>query len=183
MIRCPIFLIGMMGVGKSTLGREIALKTNSPFIDTDDWVTATWGRTPSWYFENLSETAFREKEAIALRTILKEGPAIIATGGGLPCHHENMALMNAVGHTIWLYESPEVIAQRLWNRKSKRPLIKGLSHQSALEDKITQLLQIRGPYYQTAQWHYSLQQLPVEKSVEALLGLLHNGCPEIFANP
>lgn len=183
MIRCPIFLIGMMGVGKSTLGKLIAMQTGSLFIDTDEWISHTWGRTPAWYFENLSEALFREKEAIALRSILNNEPAIVATGGGLPCHHANMNWMNANGHTIWLHESPDVLTQRLWRRKNNRPLLQGLKDKSALELKLNQLLESRISYYQQAQWHFSMKQLPAEQSAEELLWLLQKGCPEIFGKP
>ena len=108
----PLFLVGYMGCGKSTLGRKLARRLGVDFIDTDA----------------EGEERFREAERRVLDEVIAGASfAVVSTGGGLPTWRDNMPCMNAVGHTVYLRRSPEQIARRLspYGRR-KRPRLQGL---------------------------------------------------------
>jgi shikimate kinase len=143
-----IFLIGFMGVGKSSLGKKLANKLNVTFIDTDDFIEQKTGLSIADYFAKNGEDAFRivEKELLEQNDFKN---AVVATGGGLPCFHDNMKLMNDKGITIFLNRPAKELQQRLANAKKQRPLIKALSDDELL-DYITSKLNERLPYYEKA---------------------------------
>ena len=121
----PVFLIGYMGCGKTTLGVVLARQMGLRFIDLDDYIEQRQGATINEIFATSGEARFRELETEALNDIADMADVIIACGGGTPCHGDNMALMNRVGTTVWLTTSPERITARLLlpEQKSKRPKV------------------------------------------------------------
>ena len=125
-----VFLIGYMGSGKSTIGRYVAKDMGWRFIDMDDYVERRLGCTISEFFAKHGEEAFRQAEAEALRELAKEPKAIIATGGGAPCHFDNMEVMRAAGLTIYIKVEPGELAARLKGAKTKRPIIAGSASHS-----------------------------------------------------
>src|SRR5215217_5818033 len=99
----PIFLIGMPGAGKTTVGRKLASTLNRPFLDLDEYMESKEGMPVRELFATRGEEYFRLAEAQALREVVEQATAgIIATGGGAPCFHGSMAFMNQVGTTIYL---------------------------------------------------------------------------------
>jgi len=144
-----IYLIGFMGVGKSSIGKKLANKLQVPFLDTDDLLEKNFGMSIADYFANNGEEAFR----IAEKELLEQYDfqnAVVATGGGLPCFHQNMETMNANGTTIFLNRPSKELQQRLVNAKKQRPLIKDLND-SELLNFIEQKLNERLPFYEKAQ--------------------------------
>ena len=111
-----IFLIGLPGSGKTTIGKLIADELAIPFIDLDDEIEATSAKSIREIFSNDGESVFRQLEADALQnTILNNVSFLLATGGGAPCFHNGITIMNQIGITIFLNPSLEIIADRLTN--------------------------------------------------------------------
>lgn len=124
----PLFLVGYMGCGKSTLGRKLARRLGVDFIDTDALVEEREGASVADVFRYEGEERFREAERRVLDEVIAGASfAVVSTGGGLPTWRDNMPCMNAVGHTVYLRRSPEQIARRLspYGRR-KRPRLQGL---------------------------------------------------------
>ena len=110
----PLFLIGYMGCGKSTLGRKLARRLGIGFVDTDTLVEEQAGASVADVFRYEGEARFREAEREALeRAIAAGGEAVVSTGGGLPTWGDNMQRMNGVGHTVFLRRSAAQIASGL----------------------------------------------------------------------
>jgi shikimate kinase len=119
-------LVGLPGSGKTTLGRQLAAHFNRPFLDLDAAIEARTGRRVREIFAAEGEDYFRALEAATLREALSYAgpPLVLATGGGTPCFHDNMALLNYAGPTLWLDVPLAVLAARLPPQEvAKRPLI------------------------------------------------------------
>jgi shikimate kinase len=120
-----VYLIGFMGSGKTTIGRELALHLHWSFIDLDRKIEEYAGKTIPEIFSHNGEEYFRELETRALLDLKSVKNTIISTGGGAPCHHDNMEFMLNTGLTIYLKLTPAELRKRLESR-GDRPLIKNL---------------------------------------------------------
>lgn len=118
----PIFLVGMMGSWKSTVGKKLAEKTNLNFIDIDDEIECKTSSLIVDIFKNDGEVYFRKLESKVLRESANIGNRIISTGGGVILLPENRSILKTKGYTIYLKASPEVLANRIRNI-GKRPLL------------------------------------------------------------
>ncbi|MGL5684038.1 MAG: shikimate kinase [Marinifilaceae bacterium] len=144
------FLVGYMGCGKSYQGRLMAKELGIPFIDLDEWISWQEQCSIPEIFEQKGEACFREMERKALQTITERyADAVISTGGGTPCHFDNMAFMNKNGTTLFIQVSVDVLVERLEYGKKNRPLIAHLTREQLREFIETHLAQ-RLPYYQMA---------------------------------
>ena len=144
-----IFLIGFMGSGKSTTGKQLAKRLGYTFIDTDNLITERLGMSVNEIFNQLGENTFRENESRLLNELILKNNLVISTGGGLPCHGDNMDLMNLNGQSVYLKVSSAALHGRLSSRKDKRPLIKDLSDvelMAFIENKLSE----REEYYTRA---------------------------------
>ena len=146
-----IFLIGLPGSGKTTIGKELSKKIGVPFVDTDEIICAQQGKTIEAIFNENGEDYFRKQEKATLENIIsRKESSIISTGGGLPCFFDNMDQINRDGISIFLNVSPETIVERLWNqRDANRPMIKGKTKEGLLEF-LKGKLQERIPFYSKA---------------------------------
>jgi shikimate kinase len=164
-----IFLTGMPGCGKTTLGRELAHFLGIPFYDLDALIAAHHLMTIPQIFEQGGETLFRSYEREQLEKFLKENNRfILATGGGTPCFFDNMDLMNRSGNTVFLNPSLETIASRIEKDGFRgRPLFEGL-HTSALMAKLETMYQHRKEWYQKAKVILQEDDLVISKIVGAL---------------
>ncbi len=142
-----IFLIGFMGSGKSTLGKELAKELNFTFIETDSWIEQMENKTISQIFTEQGEDYFRKKETQLLIHLQLVDDCVIATGGGMPCYENNIERMNELGTTIWLDVELDVLADRLEKEKEARPL---LVNENDIKKKVAELLEIRKPFYKIA---------------------------------
>jgi len=149
-----IFLIGMMGAGKSYWTKKIANWIKSAGYDLDDLIEMTEEKTITEIFEEEGEPHFRKLEAKILRWFKEKKKFVLATGGGTPCFHENMDWMKKEGVVIWLDESVEVLVERLLAEKAHRPLIANLSA-TEITNFIQQKLEERHTYYQQATYRLS----------------------------
>ncbi len=148
-----IFLTGYMGSGKTTLGKRLARKLEYEFYDLDDYFEQKYKTSIALFFERFGEAQFRSLEhEVLLELINKFDRMVLASGGGTPCFHNNMNLMNQHGPTVYLKLSAPVLASRLSNSpfRYKRPMLKGLNKEEMLL-KITDQLMERERYYDQAQ--------------------------------
>lgn len=144
-----LFLIGMMGSGKSYWSRQLAKKLKTGGYDLDFLIESHEEKTISEIFEEDGEDYFRKSEAKILRWFGEKKTFVLATGGGAPCFHDNMDWMNKNGVTIWLDEPVETLVERLQPEKEHRPLIRSLSEEELkifLESKLAE----RRPVYEKA---------------------------------
>ena len=153
-----IFLIGMMGSGKTFWTKKIAKWIKSAGYDLDDLIEMTEEKTISEIFEEDGEDYFRKLEAKILRWFTEKKKYVLAAGGGTPCYHENMNWMKKEGMVIWLDESVEILVQRLAAEKAHRPLIAHLSNEE-IAQFIQQKLVERHAYYQQANYRLTSDQI------------------------
>lgn len=114
-----------MGSGKSTLGKKVSLKLNQPFFDLDTEIEKGEQLSVSQIFELKGEASFRDLETQYLKQIIDKNESfVMALGGGTPCFNENMELINGVGVSIYLKYNSGILATRLLNAKTQRPLLK-----------------------------------------------------------
>jgi shikimate kinase len=119
-----ITLVGLMGVGKSSVGRRLASALNLPFRDTDAEVEAAAGRSISDIFVDLGEEAFREGERRVIARLLDQPPHVLATGGGAFMNEQTRAVIKSKAVSVWLKADLDVLARRI-ARKDTRPLLAG----------------------------------------------------------
>jgi len=151
-----IFLVGMTGCGKSTLGRELAEMMSFDFVDMDEEIIADQGMSIEQLFNRKGENYFRTLESNFLKLALfRDSNTIISTGGGVPCFNDNMKLIKSYKYaiSIWLNVSPDEIGVRLFHtpNKENRPLVKGKSQEELIEFAKNKIEE-RTPFY--AQAHY-----------------------------
>ncbi|MET0274638.1 MAG: shikimate kinase [Phenylobacterium sp.] len=143
--RRTIALVGLMGVGKSSVGRRLANALELPFRDADAEVEAAAGRSIPDIFADLGEPAFREGERRVIARLLDLPPHVLATGGGAFIHPETRKLIKAKAVSVWLKTDLEVLARRV-GRKDNRPLLTGKDPLTVLRD----LAEVRYPAYAEA---------------------------------
>ena len=146
-----LWLVGMMGSGKSRLGRRIADLTGHSMIDTDDRIVFESGRSISNVFDVDGEAEFRTMEATALRSAAAEPVAIIATGGGVVLSDVNVEIMRRSGTVIYLEADPSTLAGRI-GADDSRPLLQSRDPLAALSE----ILEQRGSLYQQAA-HFTIR--------------------------
>lgn len=144
-----LFLIGMMGSGKSYWSKIIAHQLQLKNYDLDTVIENNCSQTISSIFEHFGEAYFREQERIALYAFEHQQNFVLATGGGTPCFNNNMQWMNQQGITIYIDEPIDILVSRLKKEKDHRPLIKQLNDLE-LKDFLLQKLQERAPFYNEA---------------------------------
>lgn len=140
-----------MGAGKTTLAQQIAKQYNYTYYDTDTIIERGYNTTIANLINTKGEGYFREIEAKVLKEIPLHQNTIIATGGGLPCYHNNMEWMNKSGITIYLKHSIEELKKRVENDTKNRPLLKNKKNLSLLAH-IEELMKQRLPYYEQAKF-------------------------------
>jgi len=144
-MKSGIILIGMMGSGKSTVGRALATLLNYPFEDTDQMLEYRLGRQIPQLFKLYGEEAFRSHETAVLRG-LEPAERVLATGGGIVLKQENWAEFKRLGKTVFLDVSTELLASRLGQSNRKRPLLQTENW----EDKLSDLYSGRRSLYEQA---------------------------------
>jgi shikimate kinase len=147
-----IFLLGMMGTGKSYWTKKLSKKLKTGGYDLDFLIESHEERTISEIFAEEGEDYFRKTEAKILRWFGEKKIFVLAVGGGTPCFHENMEWMNKHGITIWIDESIDTLVERLKPEKDHRPLIKDLSDEE-LSAFLTKKLAERSAFYSQSKYH------------------------------
>lgn len=145
-----VFMVGYMGVGKSTSGTRLAKLMGLPFFDTDAVLRDRHGCSITRLFEEQGEPAFRIMERDVLEELVRDHRQIlVSTGGGTPCYADNMNFMRTQGTVVYLQMPADELAVRLEGRADQRPLIAGVSA-AALPAFVAQHLAEREPYYSQA---------------------------------
>ncbi|TKW77891.1 MAG: shikimate kinase [Bradyrhizobium icense] len=165
--RCVV-LIGMMGAGKSTIGRRMAARLRLPFVDADTEIETAAGMSIPDIFETHGEPHFRDGEARVIARLLDNGPAVIATGGGAFMREETRNRVRDKAVSIWLKADAEVIMKRV-RRRSDRPLLQNADP----EGTVSRLLGEREPVYATADLTILSRDVPHDKIVDECLEALH----------
>ncbi|MCM1482808.1 MAG: shikimate kinase [Muribaculaceae bacterium] len=145
----PIFLIGYMGSGKSTLGRALSMATGMQLIDLDTYIENRYRMNVSDIFRAYGEEVFRSRERTMLHEVADFEDVIVACGGGTPCFFDNMAHMNSHGTTVLLDASRACLFNRLKIGRRRRPLIAAMTD-AELERHIASSLSARMPFYSMA---------------------------------
>ena len=157
-----------MGSGKTTIGRKLAKKLKFQFIDVDHFIENRQRKTINEIFSEKGEDAFRLMEHNALEEISLFENVVISTGGGSPCFHNNMELMNESGFTIYLKTSPGELTKRLIKTKSKRPLLKEKTPEQ-MQAFIAENLEKRNHYYNQAQLIFDAEQMLTKSDVNNIV--------------
>ena len=156
-----------MGAGKTTLGKSLARRMNLNYIDTDHFIENRYRKRVSDIFAAEGEERFRELEHRVLLEISEFEDVVISTGGGLPCFHDNIAIMNNSGVTVYLDVPVEELAERLEVSKNVRPVLKKRSG-SELVDFIKDNLTARLLFYEQSQIRLFAGKMNTKNDVESL---------------
>ncbi len=163
-----IVLIGMMGAGKSSVGRCLQLRTKLALVDIDDIVASHFGTSIPEIFSKYGEQVFREIETQALREMAPAKQTIIATGGGIVVRKENMDLLKQLGIVVWLDCNEETLFERA-RRSGNRPLLRAENPREAF----ARMLQARLPLYaKIAQIRVDTSMLTDEEVAVAIVSKL-----------
>jgi shikimate kinase len=138
-------LIGMMGAGKSSVGRCLQHRTGLARLDTDEIITNQFGVSIREIFETHGEQKFRDAETETLRNLMPDRPTIIVTGGGIVLRPQNVDLLKRVGTIVWLNADELTLFERT-SRRNDRPLLQNENPRMAFSE----LLRKRLPLYQSA---------------------------------
>ena len=164
-----IYLVGLPGSGKTTLGKQLAEKLNLRFIDLDEAIVEEAGKTIPEIFSHQGEGNFRIMEREVLHSLSAiEDDFVMATGGGAPCYHFNMDFMNDHGQTVFLDVSAGDLALRLMDEGiEKRPLFKSYDHQDLIQE-VRDLKDKRDEFYNQAGIKIKDNQITVDLIVSHL---------------
>jgi len=163
----PIVLIGLMGAGKTTLGRRLSAKLEMPFVDSDDEVIKASGCSIADIFEIYGERVFRDIEAKVILRLLNDGPAIIATGGGAFMNTEIRLHINKLSTSVWLRASLDILVARTASR-TDRPLLNDGNSRQTLRD----LIGSRHPVYAEADIIIDTGDEPMAITLQSVLDAL-----------
>lgn len=174
------FIIGYMACGKTTFGKALAEKISFPFIDLDNYISKKQGKSIVKIFQEDGEEKFREIETSSLNEIIANYPdAVIACGGGTPCHSDNIALMNSNGITVFLETSTPVLISRLLELNETRPLLAGKSDEEIRDIVLTQLCD-RLPTYMEAKLKWNGDELEDAHQIETTVNGFVSYFPSLF---
>ena len=175
--RRSVVLVGMMGAGKSTIGRRLAVRLRLPFLDADVEIEAAHaGVTIPEIFATHGEPYFRDGEARVIARLLDGGPAVIATGGGAFMREETRNRIRDKAVSIWLKADVDIIMKRV-KRRADRPLLQTEDPTAT----VSRLLEVREPVYRTADLTIASRDVPhdriVDECIDALRARLCAGAP------
>lgn len=162
-----IVLVGMMGAGKTSVGKRLAEALGLPFHDADEEIERAAGRTIAEIFDQRGEEEFREGERRVIARLLDQPPHVLATGGGAFVHPQTRDLVTQKAISVWLKASPEVLARRV-SRKGNRPLLRGKDAHAVLRE----LLEKRESAYGQADLVVESGEGPHQVTVDAILTAL-----------
>src|SRR5260221_7553348 len=163
-----VVLVGMMGAGKSTIGRRLSVRLRLPFLDADTEIEAAAGMSIPDIFEAHGEPKFRDGEARVIARLLDSGPAVIATGGGAFMREETRGRIRSKAASIWLKADVDIIMRRV-KRRADRPLLQSADPSATVGRPIEE----REPVYRHADLTIWSRDVPHEKIVDECIGALH----------
>ena len=166
-----IVLIGFMGAGKTTIGRQLALALGLSFYDLDWYIEMRYHRTVSQIFAERGETGFRELERNMLHEVAEFENVVLSCGGGTPCHFDNMDYLNTMAETVYLKADTPVLAAHLMMGKVERPLIKGKNKEELIR-YIEETMKVREPFYLKAKHVLDVSLMDNYEKVKTSVNLL-----------
>jgi shikimate kinase len=152
-----VVLVGLMGCGKSAIGRRLAAKLGLPFVDADEEIEKAAGKSIEDIFADHGEPYFREGERKVLSRLLRSGPQVLATGGGAFMNEETRAAIAEHGISVWLRAELPLLVRRV-GKRGNRPLLKGGDPEAVLQNLIT----TRYPVYAQADLTVESRDVPHE---------------------
>ena len=164
-----VVLVGMMGAGKSTIGRRLAARLGLPFLDADTEIEAAAGMSISDIFEAHGEPHFRDGEARVIARLLDSGPTVLATGGGAYMREETRRRIGENAISVWLKVEADVILRRV-KRRPDRPLLQTPDPAATIE----RLIGEREPIYRCADLTIASRDVPHDKIVDECIDKLHD---------
>jgi shikimate kinase len=163
-----VVLVGMMGVGKSSIGRRLATRLGIPFIDADAEIEIAAGMSISDIFARHGEADFRSGEARVIARLLDTGPQVLATGGGAFMNDGTRTNIKSKGVSIWLAAEFEVLLRRLAKRKNERPMLQTQDP----DETLRQLMVLREPTYALADITVQSREVPHDAIVNEIAAAL-----------
>src|SRR5215470_9969145 len=162
-----IVLVGMMGAGKSSIGRRLAQRLDIPFVDADGEIEIAAGMSIEDIFETRGEPEFRSGEARVIARLLEGGAQVVATGGGAFMNADTRGVIKAKGISVWLKADFDVLMRRI-KRRNDRPLLKTDDPEAKLRD----LIDLRYPTYALADLIVQSRDVVHEKIVDEMVNVL-----------
>ncbi|HTI67244.1 MAG TPA: shikimate kinase [Caulobacteraceae bacterium] len=162
-----VVLVGLMGVGKSSIGRRLATVLDLPFHDADDEIEIAAGRSVSDIFAERGEAEFRDGERRVIARLLDEPPMVLATGGGAFVNPDTRALIKRKAISIWLKADVDVLVRRV-GRKDSRPLLRGRDPRTVLQALALE----RYPAYAEADLCVETGESPHHAALDAVVAAL-----------
>jgi shikimate kinase len=163
----PIILIGMMGAGKTSVGRTLAKLLSLPFFDSDQEIEAAAGCSVAQIFSDSGEAEFRRRERQIVARLLENAPCLLSLGGGAFMDEETRTLVKKKAFSVWLKVDKQILLERVL-RRNTRPLLMG----DDPEKKLNQLLLERGPVYAEADLTVFCDDRPVPDNALRIMGAL-----------
>jgi shikimate kinase len=159
-----LVLIGLMGAGKSAIGRRLAKRLDLPFVDADKEIEAAAGKTINEIFADHGEDYFRDGEGRVIARLLDDGPVVLATGGGAYMNDSTRAEIARKGVSVWLKADLEILLERV-SRRDTRPLLR----QGDPREIMQGLIEARYPVYAGADITIESRDVPHEVIVEEII--------------
>jgi shikimate kinase len=166
--RRSVVLVGMMGVGKSSIGRRLATRLAIPFVDADAEIEKAAGMSIADIFARHGEADFRSGEARVIARLLDSGPQVLATGGGAFMNESTRAAIKHKGVSIWLSAEFDVLMRRIAKRKHERPML----HTPDPAETLRQLIALRDPVYALADLTVHSREVPHDAIVAEIAAAL-----------
>ena len=170
----PISLVGLMGCGKSSVGRRLAQELSMDFVDSDSAIVQTAGMSIPEIFQTKGEAYFRDLEADTLKKLMLQDQGIIGTGGGAYMNENTRTLLNHNTISMFLHAELETLLKRVGNGEG-RPLFKDKSPKDVLSDLVSE----RYPIYKQAQITIFTKNESVEETTNRVLQGLYNNLPDV----
>jgi len=168
-----IYIIGFMGSGKSMVAKKLARSLGYCSIDLDDYIEKKYLIKIPDLFRERGEAEFRKLEQKCLQEISELNNTVVSTGGGTPCNRENFELIKKTGFSIYLDASPVLLADRLQNAKTERPLLQDYDSREDLLEFIENKLAERKTFYEKADLKINAASVDIDKIISGLNELVH----------
>lgn len=162
--KASLVLVGLMGVGKSTIGRRLAARLGLPFVDADEEIERAAGMSIQEIFDSYGEAQFRDGERRVIARLIDGEPKVVATGGGAFVQEDTRRLILEKATAIWLDANIEILIERV-SRRDGRPLLKGRDTRAVM----SRLAAERAPFYAQAPIHVMGSDSPHEATVDKIL--------------
>ena len=174
-INQPLILMGYMGSGKTSIGKKISNTLNINFFDLDELIEKNYNRSVKNIFNDFGEIEFRKKERVVLEKIIcKKKLFVLSLGGGTPCYFDNIELISdKTDFTIFLRPRIKQLSKKLFEKKSKRPLIKDIKTEKKMIEFVSKHMLERINYYNMAKYHITYDLNDKMDACKKIIGILN----------